>query len=79
MPQMGRRRFRRRVCAHEAVRGESYSRRHSQACFQNTPDEARDDRIIDFRGDAFSFGLVTGAEARLVPAAAASAKVAQPI
>ena len=64
---MGRCRFHRRVCADEAVRGQSNSRRHSQAGLQNTPDEARDIRVIDFRGDALGPGLAARAEAGLVP------------
>jgi hypothetical protein len=67
MPEMGRCRFYRRVCADEAVRGQSYSRRHSQACLQNTPDEAGDIRVIDFRRDAFGVGLAPRAKAGLVP------------
>jgi hypothetical protein len=67
MFEMGRGRFHRRVCADEAVRGQSYSRRHPQACLQNTSDEAGDVRAIDFCRDAFGVGLVAGAEAGLVP------------
>jgi hypothetical protein len=67
MPEMGRCRFHRCVCADEAVRGQSHSRRHSQARLQNTPDQARDIRVIDFRGDAFGLGLAARAKARLVP------------
>jgi hypothetical protein len=66
MPEMGRCRFYRRVCADETVRGQSYSRRHSQACLQNTPDEAGDIRVIDFCGDAFGVGLAPRAKAGLV-------------
>lgn len=62
---MGCRRFHRRVYVDEAVRGESYSRRHPKACLQNTSDEARDVRAVDFRRDAFGVGLVAGAEAGL--------------
>ena len=65
MPEMGRCRFYRRVCADEAVRGESYSRRHPQACLKNTSDEACDIRVIDICRDAFGVGLVAGAEAGL--------------
>ena len=64
---MGRCRFHRRVCADEAVRGQSNSRRHSQAGLQNTPDEARDIRAIDFCGDALGSGLAARAKAGLVP------------
>jgi hypothetical protein len=66
MPQMGRCRFYRRVCVDEAVRGQSYSRRHPQACLQSPPDEAGDIRVIDFRRDAFSVGLAPRAKAGLV-------------
>jgi hypothetical protein len=62
---MGCCRIHRRVCADETVRGQSYSRRHPQACLQNTPDEARDIRVINFRRDVFCVGLAPGAEARL--------------
>src|SRR4029077_11533915 len=65
MPEMGRCRFYRRVCADEAVRGQSDSRRHSQACLQNTPDEARNIRVIHIRSGAFRFSLVAGAETGL--------------
>ena len=65
MPEMGCRRFHRRVCADEAVRGESYSRRHPQAGLQNTSDEASNVRVVDVRRNAFGAGLVTGAEAGL--------------
>jgi len=67
MSEMGCCWFHRRFCTDETVRGESYSRRHSQACLQNTSDEACDVRVIDFRCDAFSSGLAAGAEAGLVP------------
>jgi hypothetical protein len=63
---MGRRRFRRGFCPDETVRGESHSRRHSQACFQNTPDKARNIRVIDIRSGAFRFSLVVGAETGLI-------------
>ena len=62
---MGCCRFHRRVCVDEAVRGESYSRRHPQACLQNTSDEASDIRVVDICRDAFGVGLVAGAEAGL--------------
>jgi len=65
MPQMGRRRFRRGFCPDEIVRGESHSRRYSQARFQNTADEARNIRVIDIRSGAFRFSLVAGAETGL--------------
>jgi hypothetical protein len=63
---MGRCRFHRCFCLDETVRGQSYSRRYSQACFQDTADEARDLRVIDIRRDAFSLGLVAGAEVGLI-------------
>ena len=67
MPEVGCSWFHRRVCADETVRGESYSRRHSQAGLQNTPDEARDIRAINFCGDALSSGLAARAKTGLVP------------
>ena len=67
MPEMGRCRFYRRLRTDEAVRGQSDSRRHSQACLQNTPDEARNIRAIHIRSGAFRFSLVAGAETGLVP------------
>ena len=67
MPEMGRCRFYRRVCADETVRGESYSRRHPQACLQNTPDETGNIRIIHLRRDAFGVGLAPRTKAGLVP------------
>ena len=79
MPEMGRRRFYRRVCADETVRGQSYSRRHSQACLQNTPDEARDIRVIDFRRDAFGVGLATRAKAGLVAVRRSPGNADQPM
>ena len=63
---MGCRRFRRRFCPDETVRGQSNSRRYSQARIQNTADETRDVRVIDIRSDALRFGLVAGAEAGLI-------------
>lgn len=66
MPQMGGRRFRRGFCPDETVRGQSDSRRVSQACFQNTADKARDVRVVDVRSGAFRFSLVAGAETGLI-------------
>jgi hypothetical protein len=63
---MGRRRFRRGFYPDETVRGESHSRRHSQACFQNKANQARDVRVIDIRGDAFSARMVARAEVGLI-------------
>ena len=65
MPEMGRRRFRRGFCPDETIRGQSHSRRYSQACFQNTADEACNIRVIDIRSGAFRFSLVAGAETGL--------------
>jgi hypothetical protein len=66
MPEMGRSRFHRRICADEAVRGKPYSRRHPQTCLQNTSDEARHVRAIDFCGDALSPGLAARAKTGLM-------------
>jgi hypothetical protein len=66
MPQMGRCRLRRRFCPDEAVRGQSHSRRHSQACIQDPADKARDVRVVDVRSDALSTGLVVGTEVGLI-------------
>ena len=63
---MGCRRFRRGFCPDETVRGQSHSRRYSQARFQNTADEARNIRVIDIRSGAFRFSLVAGAETGLI-------------
>lgn len=79
MPEMGGCRFYRRVCADEAVRGQSYSRRHSQACLQNTPDEARDIRLIHLRRDAFGVGLAPRAKAGLVPVGRSLVHADQPM
>jgi hypothetical protein len=67
MPEMGGCRFHRGVCTDEAVRGQPYSRRHTQARLQNSPDQARNLRAIDFCGDAFGPGLAAGAKTGLVP------------
>ena len=66
MPEMGRGRFHRRVCADEAVRGEPYSRRHPKTGLQNTSDEARHVRAIDFCGDALGPGLAARAKTGLM-------------
>ena len=66
MPEMGRCRLYRRVCADETVRGESNSRRRSQASIQNTADQAGHDRAVDIRSGAFRFSLVAGAEIGLI-------------
>jgi len=62
---MGRGRVRRRVCADEAVRGQSYPRRHSQACVQDTSNKASDVGIVEFCGHAVRFGLAAGTKAGL--------------
>jgi len=62
---MGRRRFRRGFYTDETVRGEPYSRRYSEAYFQNTADQTRDVRALRIRSDAFSLSLVAGAEVGL--------------
>ena len=66
MPQVGCGGFRRRFCADETVRGESNSRRRSQASIQNTADQAGHDRAVDIRSGAFRFSLVAGAEIGLI-------------
>jgi hypothetical protein len=53
------------VFSDEALRGQSSSRRYSQARIQNTAVEARGVSSIDICRDAFGAGLVAGAEARL--------------
>lgn len=65
MPQMGRCRLRRRFCPDEALRGQSHSRRHSQACVQNTPDKARNVHFVDVCCNALSAGLAAGTEVGL--------------
>jgi hypothetical protein len=65
MPEMGCRRFHRRVRADETVRGQPYSRRHSKARLQNTSDEARDVRVVDICRDALGIGLVARAKVGL--------------
>jgi hypothetical protein len=59
---MGGGRLRRRLRPHETVRGQSYSRRHSQARIQDTADQARHARFIDIRSNAFRFGVAARAE-----------------
>ena len=66
MPEMGCCRFYRRVCADEAVRGQSYSRRHSQARVQDTADQTRHTRFIDVRSNAVRVGVAAGAEIGLI-------------
>jgi hypothetical protein len=62
MPQMGCGGLYRRLLSDESIRGKSDSRRHSETGIQNTPDQARNPRIIDIRSDAFSFGVVARAK-----------------
>ena len=54
---MGRGRLCRRVLPYETVRGQSNSRRHSQTGIQDTTDQTRHTRVIDFRGNAFCLGV----------------------
>lgn len=65
MPKVGCGGFYRRFRPDETVRGQSNSRRYSQAGIQNTAEQARDPRVINIRGDPFSFRLVARAEAGL--------------
>jgi len=66
MPQVGCGGLRRRLCPAETIRGQSSSRRYSQACFQNTADETRNLRIVDIRSNAFSFSVAACAEIGLI-------------
>ena len=66
MPQVGCGGFRRRFCPDETVRGQSNSRRYSQASIQDTADQARHDRAVDIRSGVFRFSLVAGAETGLI-------------
>ena len=66
MPQVGCGGFRRRFCPDETVRGQSNSRRYSQASIQNSADQARNIRVIDIRSGAFRFSLVARAKAGLI-------------
>ena len=66
MPQVGCGGFRRRFCPDETVRGQSNSRRHSQASIQNTADQARHARFIDIRSNAFRSSVAAGAEIGLI-------------
>ena len=58
MPQVGCGGLCRRLCPDETVRGQSYSRRYSQASIQNTADQARHIRVIHIRSGVFRFSLV---------------------
>ena len=62
MPEVGCGGFRRRFRPDETVRGQSNSRRHSQAGIQNTADQARHIRAIDIRCSVLRFGLVARTE-----------------
>ena len=62
MPQMGCGGLYRRLLPDESVRGQSDSRRHSQTSIQDKTDKTRHARFIDFRSDAFGFGVAAGAE-----------------
>jgi hypothetical protein len=66
MPQVGSGGFYPCFRPDETVRGQSNSRRYSQAGFQNTADEARDADLIHVRSHAFGFGLAARAEAGLI-------------
>lgn len=62
MPQMGGGWLCGRLCAYETLRGESYSRRHSQTSIQDTTDKTRHARFINFRSNAFRFGVAARSE-----------------
>ena len=62
MSQMGGGRLCRRLFPHETVRGQPYSRRHSQTRIQDTTDKTRHTRFIDFCSNAFGFGVAARAE-----------------
>ena len=66
MPQVGCGGLCRRLCPDETVRGQSYSRRYSQASIQNTADQARHPRFIDIRSNAFRVGVAARAEIGLI-------------
>jgi hypothetical protein len=66
MPEVGCGGFRRRFCPDETVRGQSNSRRYSQARIQNKADQARHSRFINIRSDAFRVGVAAGAEIGLI-------------
>ncbi len=66
MPQVGCGGLCRRLCADETVRGQSYSRRYSQASIQNTADQARHPGFIDIRSNAFRVGVAARAEIGLI-------------
>ena len=62
---MGGGRLCRRVLPDEALRSESNSRRHSQTGVQDTTDQTRHAGFVDFRSDAFGFGVAAGAKVGL--------------
>lgn len=66
MPQMGCGGLCRRLLPDESVRGQSDSRGHSETGFQNTPDQARNSRLIDIRSDAFGFSVAARAKTGLI-------------
>jgi len=66
MPQVGCGGLCRRLCPDETVRGQSYSRRYSQASIQNTADQARHIRVIDIRSCVFRVSLVARTEIGLI-------------
>jgi len=62
MSQMGCGGLYRRLLFDESVRGQSDSRGHSETGIQNTPDQARNPRLIDIRSDAFGFSVAARAK-----------------
>ena len=66
MPEVGCGGFRRRFRPDETVRGQSNSRRHSQARIQNTADQARHIRVINIRSSVFRSSLVARTEIGLI-------------
>ena len=66
MPEVGCGWLCRSLCFDETVRGQSYSRRHSQTSVQNTPDQARHARFIDIRSNAVGLGVAARAEIGLI-------------
>ena len=67
MPQMGGGGLCRRFFPDETLRGQSYSRRHSQTGVQDTADQPHHARFIDIRSDAFSLGVAARAKIGLMP------------
>ena len=66
MPEVGCGWLCRSLCFDETVRGQSYSRRHSQARVQDTADQARHACFIDVRSNAVRVGVAAGAEIGLI-------------